>query len=56
MGENLKIVGPGKTREYPYPECKKNIANYSHHWISQNYLYLMVHFLVPENYFEIAVV
>ena len=22
MGE-IRIVGPGKTREYPYPVCKK---------------------------------
>ena len=24
MGE-IRIVGPGKTRGYPYPVCKKNI-------------------------------
>ena len=25
MGE-IRIVGPGKTREYPYPVCKKRIV------------------------------
>ena len=24
MGE-IRIVGPGKTRGYPYPECKKRV-------------------------------
>ena len=26
MGE-IRIVGPGKTRGYPYPVCKKDISN-----------------------------
>ena len=25
MGE-IRIVGPGKTRGYPYPECKKSLS------------------------------
>ena len=25
MGE-IKIVGPGKTRGYPYPVCKKEVS------------------------------
>ena len=26
MGE-IRIVGPGKTRGYPYPECKKETSD-----------------------------
>ena len=29
MGE-IRIVGPGKTRGYPYPVCKKRISQASY--------------------------
>ena len=36
MGE-IRFVGTGETRGYPYPVCKKFISNYSTDWKTPSY-------------------
>ena len=49
--DEIRIVGPGKTRGYPYPVCKKK----EYVWRHLKFFYIH-HGYVQKIYFEILVV